>query len=146
MIHCDAIALNCGRGALEYLCEAKKIKKLYLPYFLCSSVPNLCKKLSVEYGFYHINEKFEPIFNQTLGEDDGLYIVNFYGQLDNNYLTVWKRKCGRVIVDNAQSYFQMPVEGIDTLYTCVDSKWSSNTESLAKRKYLYSDVVTQRAG
>lgn len=24
----------------------------------------------------------------------------------------------RIIVDNAQSYFQMPVEGVDTLYTC----------------------------
>lgn len=45
MLHEDALALNCGRGALEYLCEAKKIKKLYLPYFLCCSVVNLCKKM-----------------------------------------------------------------------------------------------------
>ena len=44
MLHEKAIALNCGRGALEYLCEAKMIRKLYLPYFLCDSVPNLCKK------------------------------------------------------------------------------------------------------
>ena len=118
MIHCDAIALNCGRAALEYLCEAKKIKKMYLPYFLCSSVPSLCKKIGVEYDCYHINEKFEPIFDQALGEDEWLYIVNFYGQLDNDYLMTWKQKYGRVIVDNAQSYFQMPVEGMDTLYTC----------------------------
>ena len=44
MLHEKAIALNCGRGALEYLCEAKMIRKLYLPYFLCESVTNLCKK------------------------------------------------------------------------------------------------------
>ena len=118
MLHENAIALNCGRGALEYLCETKKIKKLYLPYFLCSSVTNLCKKIGVEYGYYHINGKFEPIFNQVLGEDEWLYIVNFYGQLDNDYLTAWKQKYGRVIVDNAQSYFQMPAENVDTLYTC----------------------------
>ena len=55
MVHEGAISLNCGRNALAYLCEAKKIKKLYLPYFLCSSVPNLCKKIGVEYGYYHIN-------------------------------------------------------------------------------------------
>ena len=79
MVHEGAISLNCGRNALAYLCEAKKIKKLYLPYFLCSSVPNLCKKIGVEYGYYHINEKFEPIFNQALGEEEWLYIVNFYG-------------------------------------------------------------------
>lgn len=41
MLHEKAIALNCGRGALEYLCEAKMIRKLYLPYFLCDSIPNL---------------------------------------------------------------------------------------------------------
>lgn len=32
MLHDRAISLNCGRNALAYLCEAKKIKKLYLPY------------------------------------------------------------------------------------------------------------------
>ena len=108
VFHEKAIALNCGRGALEYLCKAKRIKKVYLPYFLCSSVPNLCDKIGVEYGYYHINEKFEPIFNQSLGEDDWLYIVNFYGQLDNDYLTALKQKYAQIIVDNAQSYFQMP--------------------------------------
>ena len=50
MLHEKAIALNCGRGALEYLCETKMIRKLYLPYFLCDSVPNLCKKTNIESG------------------------------------------------------------------------------------------------
>lgn len=138
MLHERAISLNCGRSAVAYLCEAKKIKKLYLPQFLCSSVPNLCDKIGVEYGCYHINEKFEPIFNQALGEDEWLYIVNFYGQLDNDYLTVWKQKYDRVIVDNAQSYFQMPVEGMDTLYTC------RKYFGVADGAFLYSDTELNR--
>ena len=97
ILHEETLALNSGRGALEYLCEAKKIKKLYLPYFLCSSVPNLCKKIGVEYSYYHINEKFEPIFNQVLGEEEWLYIVNFYGQLDNDYLLGWKRRSSKYL-------------------------------------------------
>ena len=138
MLHERAIALNCGRNALAYLCEAKKIKKLYLPYFLCSSVPNLCDKIGVEYGYYHINEKFEPIFNQALGEDEWLYIVNFYGQLDSDYLTAWKQKYGRVIVDNAQSYFQTPAEGMDTLYTC------RKYFGVADGAFLYTDTRLNR--
>ena len=118
MLHDNAVALNCGRGALEYICEAKKIRKLYLPHFLCSSVPNLCNKIGVGYSYYSINERFEPVFNLTLGEDEWIYIVNFYGQLNNDYLIALKRKYDRIIVDNAQSYFQMPAEGVDTLYTC----------------------------
>lgn len=138
MIHENAVALNCGRAALEYICEAKKIKKIYLPYFLCSSVPNLCKKIGVKYSYYHINKKFKPVFNQALGEDEWLYIVNFYGQLDNDYLTAWKQKHSRVIVDNAQSYFQMPAEGTDTLYTC------RKYFGVADGAFLYTDVKLKR--
>lgn len=138
MLHESAIALNCGRNALAYLCEAKKIKKLYLPYFLCSPVPNLCKKIGVEYSYYHINEKFEPIFNKALGADEWLYIVNFYGQIDNDYLATWKQKYVQVIVDNAQSYFQMPADGVDTLYTC------RKYFGVADGAFLYTDTKLNR--
>lgn len=137
-LHEGAIPLNCGRNALAYLCETKKIKKLYLPYFLCSSVPNLCKKIGVGYSYYHINEKFEPIFNQALGENEWLYIVNFYGQLDNDYLATWKQKYSQVIVDNAQSYFQMIVDGVDTLYTC------RKYFGVADGAFLYTDAKLSR--
>ena len=49
MLHDGTISLNCGRNALAYLCEAKKIKKLYLPHFLCSSVPDLCDKMGLAF-------------------------------------------------------------------------------------------------
>ena len=91
MLHEDAVALNCGRGVLAYLCEAKKIKKLYLPYFLGTSVSELCEKAGVKNSYYHIDEGFNPIFKQRLGEDEWLYIVNFYGQLDNNAIDTWKK-------------------------------------------------------
>lgn len=138
MLHEGAVALNCGRGALEYLCEAKKIKKLYLPYFLCSSVPNFCDRIGVKYEYYYINDKFEPIFQQKLGDSEWFYIVNFYGQLDNDYLSVWKRKYDRVIVDNAQCYYQMPAEGVDTLYTC------RKYFGVADGAFLYTDTQLNR--
>ena len=90
---------------------------MYLPYFICSSVPDLCKKIGVECERYSINEYYEPIFNHKLENDERLYIVNFYGQLSNDYLNFWKKKYGRIIVDNDQSYYQMPIDGVDTLYT-----------------------------
>lgn len=138
LLHEDAIALNCGRNALAYLCEAKKIKKIYLPYFLCSSIPDLCKKSHVDFEFYHINERFEPVLNKPLGGDEWLYIVNYYGQLDNKYLSSWKQKYDRVIVDNAQSYFQMPVQNIDTFYTC------RKFFGVADGAFLYTDTRLER--
>lgn len=138
MLHGNAIALNCGRNALAYLCEAKKIRKLYIPYFLCASVPNLCNKIEVEYEYYRTSEQFEPIFSGTLGSNECLYVVNYYGQFSNRVLEEWKKKYERVIVDNAQSYFQAPVQNVDTLYTC--RKYFGVTDGA----FLYTDKHIDR--
>lgn len=37
MLHGDGIKLNCGRNALAYLIEAKDIRKLWMPKFMCDS-------------------------------------------------------------------------------------------------------------
>ncbi len=118
IFHAGAVALNCGRNCLAYLIKTKRIKKLYLPYFCCDSVAQPCRKYGIEIERYHIEEDFRPVFDKALGEDEWLYIVNFYGQVGNDELKAWQKKFGHVIFDNAQAYFQKPVDGIDTLYTC----------------------------
>jgi len=138
MLHEKALALNCGRNALAYLCEAKQIQKLYIPYFLCSSVPDLCDKIGVKYEYYHITENFEPIFKKGLGKNEWLYIVNFYGQLNNVTLEKWKNEYNHLIVDNAQSYYQFPVKDVDTLYTC------RKYFGVADGAFLYTDALLTR--
>lgn len=117
MLYENGIHLNCGRNALAYLLIAKGISKIWLPYFLCDSVINVCKKYGVEIGFYHIDEQWLPK-NLHLKSNDWLYIVNYYGQIETNKLLDLAVKYKRVIVDNAQAYFDAPLEGIGTLYTC----------------------------
>ena len=77
MLHEDAILLNCGRNALAYLLETKGIKKLYLPYFLCDSVANVCKKYGVEVAFYHIGENWLPKDLVIDGDACALSIIIF---------------------------------------------------------------------
>ena len=116
--HSNAVALNSGRHALEYLIRAKKIKKLYIPYFLCASVRNLCHKCGCEYEFYEINPDFEPCFDGELDSNEFLYIVNYYGQISDKLVAFYKEKYNNIIFDNSQAFFEMPVENVDTLYTC----------------------------
>ena len=116
--HKKAIALNSGRHCLEYLIRTKNIKKIYLPFFLCASVAGVCRRLSCETDYYNIDEKFTPIFNQELQNKEYIYIVNYYGQLDNKVVFKYQNKYKNIIVDNSQAFFQYPVEGIDTIYTC----------------------------
>ncbi|WP_293807954.1 hypothetical protein [uncultured Phascolarctobacterium sp.] len=117
MLHEDSILLNCGRNALAYLLEAKGIKKLYLPYFLCDSVANVCKKYGVEVAFYHIGENWLPK-DLVIDGDAWLYIVNFYGQITREDLARLAEVHNNVIIDNAQAYFDAPLANVDTLYTC----------------------------
>lgn len=117
MLHEGAIALNCGRNTLEYLIKAKGIKKICIPKFMCSSVIGVCRRVGITTRYYSISLDFMPK-DIDLDDDEWIYVVNYYGQLNNETIKQLKIKYERIIVDNAQAYYQMPVEGIDTLYTC----------------------------
>lgn len=112
MLHDDGIKLNCGRNALAYIIKAKNIKKLWMPKFMCDSCDKVLSDNRVEVQYYSIGLDFKPVMKEW---DGWLYVVNFYGQLSNDYLSSLGQN---VIVDNAQAYFQDPILGIDTLYTC----------------------------
>ena len=112
MLHNDGIKLNCGRNALAYLLKAKQIKKLYMPKFMCDSCDKVLADNDVDVVYYHIDLDFRPMISSW---DGFLYVVNFYGQLSNDYI---KSLGSNIIVDNAQAYFQEPIDGFDTLYTC----------------------------
>lgn len=117
MLHGDGIKLNCGRNALWYLVKAREIHKLWMPKFMCDSCNGILRKENVEVTYYSIGLDFKPK-GANPAEDEWLYVVNFYGQLSNGYLSSLKAQHPNLIVDNAQAYFQMPLPGMDTLYTC----------------------------
>ncbi|MGN9011655.1 hypothetical protein ACTNBP_02745 [Oliverpabstia intestinalis] len=112
MLHDEGIKLNCGRNALAYIIKAKNIKKLWMPKFMCDSCDKVLSDNQVDVEYYSIGLDFKPVIKEW---DGWLYVVNFYGQLSNEYLSSLG---DRIIVDNAQAYFQEPISGVDTLYTC----------------------------
>ena len=117
MLHEGAVTLNCAKNALAYIIETKKIKHILMPFFMCRSSDSVFIQYNVKVEKYHIDEHFMPIC-EKINENEWIYIVNFYGQLDNTILYELKKKYTNVIVDNTQSYFQMPIANVDTLYSC----------------------------
>lgn len=116
--HDKAIALNSGRHCLEYLIKAKNIKKLYIPYFLCACIKETCEKCNCEYEYYHIDQNFDIEFDKVLLNNEYIYIVNYYGQIQDKDIFEYKDKYKNIVIDNSQAFFNKPIEGIDTLYTC----------------------------
>ena len=142
------VALNTGRNALLYVLKARKIEKIYIPYYLCDTVSEICKKYKYEFEYYHVDKSFKPIFSKPLKKSEYIYIVNYFGQISNSELLKYKVEYKNVIFDNVQAFFQKPVKGIDTIYSCrkffgvPDGSYLS-TEILLK-KSLEQDVSSNR--
>ena len=114
----DLIPLNNGRNALLYILKVKNIKKLYIPYYLCNSVSYMLKMYGYDFEYYNIDFEFMPIFNKSLDKDEYLYIVNYYGKLANEKVYDLNEQVMKIILDNTHAFFQKPIDGVDTIYSC----------------------------
>ena len=113
------IALNTARNALLYVMRARGIKKIYIPFYLCDSVSKMLDREGFNYEYYHVNKNFMPDFNKKLNDGEYLYIVNYYGIINNSRVQELSALYGnKIILDNVQAFFQAPINGIDTIYSC----------------------------
>lgn len=116
--HKNCLALNTGRNCLRYLIRVRKIRKIYLPYLLCSVISDVCKEENVDIKYYAVDNSLKPDLPEKLEDFEYLYVINYYGQYSQTYLKELAEKYVNLIVDNVQSYFQQPLDNIDTIYTC----------------------------
>lgn len=114
----DLAAVNNARCALLYVLKARKYKKVYLPYFLCDSVRLVLERERISFEEYRIDRTFLPLLDIRTTPEEVVYIVNYYGMMDEEQLIRLKNRYGNIVVDNAQAFFARPAKGIDTLYSC----------------------------
>src|SRR5690606_35186346 len=77
--HKNAVFLNTARNCFEYILQARKINKVYLPYYTCDVILEPIVTQNIDYEFYSIDENFDPIINFKLGEFEVLLYVNYFG-------------------------------------------------------------------
>lgn len=118
----DLLALNSGRAALRFLIRLHHIRKLYLPAFCCSSVREACAAEQIAWEDYPVDLHFRPVLSglppQAMGEGEWLYVVNFYGTLPDREILALSRRYPFMIADYIHAFFQKPLPGIPTLYSC----------------------------
>jgi hypothetical protein len=133
--HKDAIRLNTGRNAFEYILMAKGYKKVYLPYYTCDVMLKPIKKLSLAFECYHIDEAFRPVFDYGKIKKQEVFVyTNYFGICDTQVSEVAAR-CKNLIIDNAQAFFSKPLPGVDTFYS------PRKFFGLSDGAYLYTDKV-----
>ena len=102
--HSDAIKLNSGQYALEYILKARKYRKVYIPYYICDSVLQPFKRQGVEYEFYHINEHLEPAIELQPRDDEAVLYVNYFG-LKNRKAETFCYAYKNTIIDCTQAFY-----------------------------------------
>jgi len=116
IFHDNAIALNNGRNAFEYILRVKNIKKIHIPYYICDVVLQPINKLGIKYEFYPINKYLEPAKEFDLKSDEYLLYVNYFG-VKNRLIKKLAKQYKNLIIDNAQAFFCLPEKNIDTFYS-----------------------------
>ncbi|MBN1217140.1 MAG: hypothetical protein JXA99_17100 [Candidatus Lokiarchaeota archaeon] len=115
--HNNALRLNLGHTAFEYILRLRKPKRIFLPYYTCDVMLYPLKKLSIPYNFYHIDKKLEPIFDyKRLKRNEYFVYTNYFG-IKDCYIKKISMECNNLIIDNAQAFFSFAVKGVDTFYS-----------------------------
>lgn len=117
--HDDVIALDSARSCLAYLIELREIKRIALPDFICDAVTEVCERAGVTVQTYKVRDGFLPAYDFSLGQEEWLYLVDYYGRLrGEDIATAVDFAHGRVVVDEVQGFFRKPWNVADTIYTC----------------------------
>jgi hypothetical protein len=115
--HKDAIRLNSGRNAFEYILRAREYKKVYLPHYTCDVLLDTIKKLKLDYELYHINKKLQPLVDfKRIRTDEAVLYSNYFG-IAGHEVKRLSKSIPNLIVDNSQAFFESPFKGIDTFYS-----------------------------
>lgn len=131
--HKDAIRLNTARNCFEYVLRARGYAKVYIPYYTCEVMLEPIHKSGLDYEFYHINEKLEPIALPKLNDGEAFLYTNYFGLKQGCVRRLASEFGSRLIVDNAQAFYAEPLEGIDTFYS------ARKFFGLSDGAYLYTD-------
>lgn len=118
LYHQDAIALNTGRNCLEYILRVRDYRHVYIPYYTCDVILEPLAKLGISYSFYHIDKNLELIEDVVLKSDEALLVTNYFGLKREHMLRLAAIYGKQLIIDNTQAFFDKPIDGIDTFYSC----------------------------
>lgn len=111
------LKVNTGTNAFEYILKVHGYKHVYLPYFTCEAMLKPVKDLGLQYTFYHIDRKLDPVINFEIHPEDCFVYTNYFG-IKQKTVSRLANQLKNLIVDNSQAFFSHPIPRIDTFYSC----------------------------
>ncbi|KIL09772.1 hypothetical protein SR42_03020 [Clostridium botulinum] len=147
--HEELYRFNTTTNAIKYVLINKKYKKVYIPFYLCECVRNMICELNLEYSYYRINERLEPIIDFKVEDNQVVLLVNYFGIYNEQNIRHYN-SLFNIIVDNTQVFFQNSIDDIDMVYNCrkffgvADGAYLNTDVEKEKYDELYRDTSNTR--
>ncbi|MBR2706534.1 MAG: hypothetical protein IKE74_04750 [Mogibacterium sp.] len=136
----DLLRFNLGRTAFLWLLERLPHRRVFIPEYICDSVPNIAESAGYDVVRYALDESLRPVWNgaDAPSDSDILYLVSYYGQLTADEILRYHEAYPMLIVDNAQAFFDAPADlpGVYTIYT------ARKFFGLSDGAYLAADIAS----
>ena len=133
--HSMASQLNFARNCLFLIVSQRKYDRVYVPYYTCDIVITAIEKARSKVSFYEIDECLNPVTQVSLKRNEGYLYTNYFGLKTDTVIQLSSIYGNQLIIDNAQAFFALPLENIDTFYSA--RKYFGTTDGA----YLYSSVA-----
>lgn len=115
----QALGFNSARSAFRALLEARTLRKVYLPYYLCGVMQDALKDTGIAVTRYHLTDTWQlEDFPALAGDDEAVLFVDYFGLMTDyirDVLAPYYQH--RLIVDNSQALFSEPIPATATLYS-----------------------------
>jgi hypothetical protein len=101
----NTIALKSARSAFNFLIKYLKVKKVYIPFYICEVMMEPIKLNNIEYEYYAIDKNFAPIFDKSINKEEYFLYINYFGIKGDEVKNIYKKYRHQLILDNTHAFF-----------------------------------------
>ncbi|MBN4081758.1 hypothetical protein JYU23_01375 [bacterium AH-315-C07] len=106
LYHLEALPLTSGRACFNYILQQFNPAHVHVPFFCCDSLLVPLTENNIQYTFYHIDEELNPINLDSVGNNELIVYINYYGLKNNTVQTLIKKFRDQLVIDNTHAFFE----------------------------------------
>ena len=144
------IYFKSGRISLKFILDEiidnYKVKKIYIPYLICSEVVDILQTCNIEIFYYNINQNLtvNESFNKAdICDRTAVLIVNYFGLRDNSlFFKKIKEECNCFLIeDNAHTLNNDDKEFVDFSFNSLRKLLPILSGSFISSSKIYNQKV-----
>lgn len=118
LLYPDARAFQSGRAAFLALLHAGRPRRVWMPYYICSTMLDSLRQADIDVAFYHIDRHFYLAEDIRLKDREWFVYVNYFGirtEYARSLLTCFDPSS--LVIDSSQALFSPPLDCLATVYS-----------------------------